>query len=183
MKAYSIKIQYPEDLQKMEIVLSMERSNEVIKKISKLKEITEKDKLLKVDIKQDRNKRSLDANAYCWIISQKIARKIGNTKEFVYRAAIRQVGDFQILPIKNEAFEKWKQIWENNGLGWQCQNIGKSKLEGYTNTINYFGSSTYDSKQMSLLLEELVFQAKELNIDTMTPEEQEILINKWEEKH
>lgn len=183
MKADSIKLQYTEDLQKMEIVLSMDRNNETIQKVSKLKKITEKDKLLKVDIKQYRNKRSLDANAYCWIISQKIAEKIGNTKEFVYRAAIRQVGEFEILPIKDEALKKWIQIWENNGLGWQCENIGESKLEGYTNTINYFGSSTYDSKQMSLLLEELVFQAKELDIDTMTPEEQKVLINKWEQKY
>lgn len=179
MKANSIKIQYPEDLNKMEIVLSMNKSKETIQKVSKLKEITEKGKELKVDIKQYRKKRSLDANAYCWIISQKIAEKIANTKEYVYKRAIRDVGDFEILPIKNEVVDKWIRNWEMKGIGWQSEVLEKSKLEGYTNTINYYGSSTYDTKEMSLLLEEIIYQAKELDIDTMTPDERKELIKRW----
>ena len=180
MKANSIKIQYPEDLNKMEIVLSMPRSTETIQKVSKLREITEKDKLLNVDIKQDRKKRSLDANAYCWILSQKIAEKIGNTKEYVYKQAIRQVGQFETLPIRNDALDRWMKNWESKGLGWQSIDIGDSKLEGYTNTMNYFGSSTYNTEEMSLLLEEIVFQAKELDIDTITENEKLELMSKWE---
>ena len=55
-----------------------------------------------------------------------------------------------------------------------------SKLEGYTNTINYFGSSVYNTKEMSLLLEEIVTQAKELGIDTMTENEKKALLESWE---
>ena len=64
-------------------------------------------------------------------------------------------------------------------MGWQSEILEKSKLEGYTNTINYFGSSTYDTKQMSVLLEEIVTQAKELGIETMTDREKEKLIASW----
>ena len=113
MKAESIKIQYPEDLNKMEIVLLMNRNQATIQKVAKLKEITEKDKLLQVKIKQYRQKRSLDANAYCWILAQKIAEVIGNTKEFVYKRAIRQVGQFEIVPIKDDAVERWIKNWES----------------------------------------------------------------------
>ncbi len=180
MKASHIKIQYPEDTSKMEIVLLTPKSNQTIQKIADLKEVTSKGKLLDVEIKQHRKKRSLDANGYCWILADEIAKKIGNTKEFVYREAIKQVGDFEILPIKNEVVDKWIRNWESKGLGWQSEVLDKSKLEGYTNTINYFGSSTYDTKQMSVLLEEIVFQAKELGIETITPREKEELIRKWE---
>lgn len=180
MKASHIKIQYPEDTSKMEIVLLTPKSNQTIQKIADLKEVTSKGKLLDVEIKQHRKKRSLDANGYCWILADEIAKKIGNTKEFVYREAIKQVGDFEILPIKDEVVDKWIRNWESKGLGWQSEVLDKSKLEGYTNTINYFGSSTYDTKQMSVLLEEIVFQAKELGIETITPREKEELIKKWE---
>lgn len=74
-----------------------------------------------------------------------------------------------------------KKNWESKGIGWQSIVIGgESKLEGYTNTINYFGSSVYDTKEMSLLLEELVYQAKELGIDTMTDTEKRELLKMWE---
>lgn len=180
MKAKDIKLLY--GMEDMEIHLTVEKNKETIQKISKLKEITEKGKLLKVDIKQYREKRSLNANSYCWILSQKIAEKITNTKEYVYKRAIRDVGDFEILPIKNEVVDKWIRNWESKGIGWQSEVLEKSKLEGYTNTINYYGSSTYNTKEMSLLLEEIVYQAKELDIDTMTPDERKELIERWENR-
>jgi hypothetical protein len=179
MKASSIKIQYPEDFNSMEIVLTTPKSQQTIQEVIKLKEIIEKGKLLSVDIKQYRKRRSLDANAYCFVLCQKIAEVVGSTKEYVYKQAIKQVGQFEIVPIKDEAVEKWIQAWESRGLGWQTEIMGDSKIEGYTNTINYYGSSVYDTKEMSLLLEEIVSQAKELGIDTMTDREKLALLEKW----
>lgn len=180
MIANSIKIQYPEDFNSMEIVLTTTKSKQTIQEIAELKEIIEKGKLLNVDIKQYRKKRSLDANSYCFVLCQKIAEAIGNTKEYVYKQAIRHVGQFEIVPIKDEAVERWIEAWESKGLGWQSEIMRDSKLEGYTNTINYFGSSVYNTKEMSLLLEEIVTQAKELGIDTMTESEKKVLLESWE---
>lgn len=166
----------------MEIVLTVDKTQQNIVEIAKLKEITEKGKLLKVDIKQYRKRRSLDANAYCFVLCQKIAEVIGNTKEYVYKEMIVRVGQFEIIPIRDDALEKWIEVWESRGIGWQSLIMGDSKLDGYTNTINYYGSSVYDTKQMSLLLEEIVYQAKELGIDTMTDREKEELIKRWENR-
>lgn len=166
----------------IEIRIKVADNQQNIKKLSDALEIIDKGKLLDINIKQHREKRSLDANSYCWIICQKIAEKINNTKEFVYKRAIKQVGDFEIVPIKDEVVDKWVMNWESKGLGWQSEVLEKSKLEGYTNTINYYGSSTYDTKEMSLLLEEIVYQAKELDIDTMTPAERKELLEKWENR-
>ena len=143
------------------------------------KGIIAQNKLLDITIKKHRNKRSLDANAYCFVLCQKIAEKVGNTKEYVYRQAIKNVGQFEIVPIRNDALEKWINAWNSKGLGWISEVFSESKIEGYTNTINYYGSSVYDSKEMALLINEIVEQAKELDIDTLTESEKQSLIENW----
>lgn len=183
MKANNIEIHPPSDLDTIEFTLTVKRNHQNLQKLNKANEIVAKDKLLEVGIKQYRQRRSLNANSYCFILCDKIANKIGNTKEFVYKKAIRQVGQFEILPIRDDALSRWKEAWESKGLGWQSEIMRDSKIEGYTNTINYFGSSVYDTKQMSLLLEEIVYQAKELGIETMTEEEKQSLMERWEENN
>lgn len=182
MKAEAIKIQYPEDTKMMEIVLTTPKCNETLKEVARLKEIIVKGKELQVDIKQYRAKRSLDANAYCFVLCQKIAEVIKNTKEFVYKTAIREVGQFEIVPIKNEAVERWIESWNSKGLGWFAEVLEDSKLEGYKKVISYYGSSVYNAKEMNILLEEIIRNAKELDIETMTPKEIESMLSEWGKK-
>lgn len=93
---------------------------------------------LNVGLKKYRKKRSLDANAYMWTIAEKIAEKLGITKIEVYRDAIKEVGQCEVLPIKDEAVGTFISAWEHNGQGWLCEIIGKSKLKGYTNITAYY---------------------------------------------
>lgn len=137
------------------------------------------DKDKQYEIKPYKKRRSNDANSYCWVLCKKIADVIGNTKEFVYREHIRAVGTFEILPVKNEAVERFIDTWESKGYGWLCEVFNKSKIDGYTNIIAYYGSSTYDNKEMSILIDDIIYQAKLLNIETLTPEEIENLKNSW----
>ena len=116
-------------------------------------------------------KLGLNANNYMWQLIQKIADKIGSTKEEVYLEAIRDKGQFEIVPVKNEAVEQFIKCWSKNGLGNVCEIKGESKINGYTNIICYFGSSTYDTKQFSYLCDYIVEQAKELEIETLTTNE------------
>lgn len=179
MQTKDLQSMITEDNQIM-LLIKVSKSNE--HKINKLKDKLNEGKTLTIDIKEYKKKRSLDANAYCFVLCQKIAEVIGNTKEYVYKQAIKQVGQFEIVPIKDEALDRWIKNWESKGLGWQSVVMGESKLDGYTNTINYFGSSVYNTKEMSLLLEELVYEAQELGIDTMTETEQKELLALWENK-
>lgn len=172
MKAKAINILPADNIQKLEFTLTVDRNFQNIQKLNDLAQVIAKGKELTVDIKQYRKRRSLDANSYAWILADKIAKVIGNTKEFVYQEAIKAVGTFEIVPIKDEAVERWQRNWESKGVGWQSETIGDSKIKGYTNTVNYFGSSTYNTKEFSKLLEEIIFQAKEMGIETMTPKEQ-----------
>ena len=175
----AIRFQFPENNKDLEMVITIDRHKGNLDKIAEYKGIIAQNKLLDITIKKHRNKRSLDANAYCFVLCQKIAEKVGNTKEYVYRQAIKNVGQFEIVPIRNDALEKWMNAWNSKGLGWISEVFSESKIEGYTNTINYYGSSVYDSKEMALLINEIVEQAKELDIDTLTESEKQSLIDNW----
>lgn len=142
------------------------------------------DKKYSAELKQDKNKRSLDANAYFWVMCGKLASKLGMAKEAVYRELIKGVGDnFEIVPIKDEAVDKWISNWQSKGIGWVCDTLGESKLNGYTNIITYYGSSTYDTKQMSQLINLLVQECKDQDIETMTPAELSLLLGGWDEQN
>ena len=58
--------------------------------------------------------------------------------------------------------------------------MGKSKLGGYRNLRAYYGSSTYDTRQMSVLIDNLVQDCKALDIETMTPDKLALLKEGWQ---
>lgn len=131
-----------------------------------------------VEAKKHRNKRSLDANAYCWVLCDKIAKKIGNTtKEDIYKEAISYVGVFEPMIAQEKSFEKFKQIWEKQGLGYLVKEV--SRKDKCVKVLCYYGSSSYDSKEMSILIEFLINAAKEQGIETMPEAELKSLLEEW----
>ena len=133
------------------------------------------DKDISVEIKPYREKRSLDANGYCWTLIDKIAAKMHLDKAEVYREAIKAIGgNSEIVCIMDKAVESLRRGWEMHGLGWQTDTM-PSKIKGCTNVILYYGSSTYDTRQMTILIDHLVQGAKALGIETLTPAELEAL--------
>ena len=139
-----------------------------------------KDRLYDLEVKEHRKKRSLDANAYAWVLINKLADVMRIPPTEVYRQAIQDIsGNSEILPIKEGAVEQFKQAWQHNGLGWMCRDMGKSKLPGYRNLMVYYGSSVYNSKQMSDLIDHLVQDCKALDIETLPPEKLSLLMEEW----
>lgn len=139
-----------------------------------------KDRLYDLEVKEHRKKRSLDANAYAWVLINKLADVMRIPPSEVYRQAIQDIsGNSEIIPIKNEAVDQFKQAWQHNGIGWMCRDMGKSKLSGYRNLMVYYGSSVYNSKQMSDLIDHLVQDCKALDIETMPPEKLSLIMEEW----
>ena len=133
-------------------------------------------------IKLYKKKRSLDANAYAWVLMDKLAEKTGISKEKIYRAVIKDIGgNNAVVCVKNEAVERLREGWERNGLGW-VTDIFDSKLEGCKNVILYYGSSTYDSSQMARLIDLIVQECEIQNIETRPSEEINAMIQEYE-KH
>lgn len=135
---------------------------------------------LQIKISKYREKRSLDANAYFWVLADKLAEKLNVTKENVYRSYIKEIGgNNEIVCVQDKAVEKLCQGWQQNGIGWQTDKM-PSKIKGCTNVILYYGSSTYDTAQMSRLINLIVEDCKEQGIETRTPKEITEMLNLWE---
>lgn len=146
-----------------------------------IEQLKNEDKL-DIDIKKYRKKRSLDANAYCWVLCDKIAKELSKdgaitTKEEIYRDAIKNIGTFESMIVEEKAFENFKRIWEKQGLGFLIQEV--TRKDKCVKVHCYYGSSTYDTKEMSLLIELLVEEAKQLNIEVKTEQEIESLLKTW----
>lgn len=138
---------------------------------------------LSVEIKKWRKKRSLDANSYCWVLCDRIAKELSKesiiTKEQIYKDAISQVGTFEPMIIEEKAYDNFKRIWEKQGLGFIVQEV--TRKDKCIKVHCYYGSSTYDTKEMSLLIEIIVDLAKSLDIETKPKEEIESLLRSWNE--
>ena len=141
-----------------------------------------KGKPIRVEIKKYSKQRSLDANNFCWALCTEIgnALKPPLPKEDVYRRAIRQVGEYEPLPIKEEAVETFQNRWAKGGVGWFAEIIDNSKLPGYKLVFAYYGSSTYDTKAMSRLIDYLVDEMEQMGLSIpLGKEEQERLLDAW----
>lgn len=136
--------------------------------------------LYDLEVKEHRNKRSLDSNAYAWVLIGKLADAMRITPLDVYQQAIQNIGgNYEVIPIKVEAADHFKKVWEAKGLGWPCVDMGMSKIPGYRNLRAYYGSSTYDTRQMSQLIDNLVQDCKSLDIETLSPEKLSLLMEGW----
>ena len=138
-------------------------------------------KEMEVIIRPKRKKRSLDANAYMWVLCDKIAQKINSTKSEVYRKFVHEVGVFDYVAVVDEAVDKFVENWSSKGDGWIAE-PEESSLDGCKKVCVYYGSSTYDTKEMARLIDEVVTQCKAMDIETMTPNELEELKQKWGQK-
>ena len=138
---------------------------------------------LDIELNKHREKRTLNANAYCWVLCDKIAKKLTVpdavvTKEDVYKDAIFNIGTFQPMIVEEKAYDNLKRIWEKQGLGFLIQEV--SRKDKCIRINCYYGSSTYNTKEMSLLIELLVQQAKEQGIETKTQAEIDSLLRSWD---
>ena len=140
-----------------------------------------KDKAVSIEIKKAANRRSKDANAFAWVIIDKIAEKTRIPKTDIYRHAIKEIGGVsETVCVQDKAVERLCGGWQKNGIGWQTDTM-PSKINGCTNVILYYGSSTYDTAQMSRLIDLLIQEAEQQGIPTLRDEAVELL-GKWEKK-
>lgn len=138
------------------------------------------DKLMKletarVEVVKASKRRSLDANAYLWVLLQKIAESVKSDKWSVYLQMLQRYGVFTHVIVKPNAAEAMKREWRT------CIELGEVNVNGQTGIQLqcYFGSHTYDTKQMSVLIDGVVSEAKELGIETLTPRELAQMKAEW----
>ena len=124
-------------------------------------------------IEKRKKKRSLDSNAYGWLLIGKIADVLRASKEDVYLNMLKQYGQSTVVSIASEIDIK--------GFIKYYEDFGKGEVKGkeFTHYKVYKGSSEFDSKEMAILIDGIVSEAKELDIETETPEEIERMKSMW----
>lgn len=139
-----------------------------------------KDKELEIEIKPYRAKRSRNANAYLWELIGRLSEAMNLPSEEIYRMAIKAVGVYRDFPPLPQAeANTLKTAWKNLGLGWFSEQLDFDENGNDIIVRCYYGSSVYNTKQMSRLIDHIVSDCNALGIETKTPEELARLKEEW----
>lgn len=121
-------------------------------------------------------KRSLDSNAYAWVLMQKIAEVTHTDRWSVYLEMLKRYsGAFTFVVCQEQAVGRMKELY-------------RAAIEHSRVTINgktgvqlqvFYGSSTFNTKEMSVFIDGIVYEAKSLGISTLTPRELNLMKGAW----
>lgn len=130
-----------------------------------------------------RKGRSLDANAYFWVLVNRLADKLKIEPEGIYRAYIPDIGGgYEVVPVREDRIDAWEKVWCSGHIGRMIEDMGPCRnIKGYHIVRSYLSSSDYDTAQMSQLIVLVVADCKENGIETMTPRELDALVSRWGE--
>ena len=131
---------------------------------------------LQIKATKHRERRSLDANAYAWVLMQKIAEATDTDKWSVYLRCLQDYSRaFSHVIVKPEAVDRMKELYRT------CIDLGEITVNGRTGhqLQVYYGSSCFDTKEMSVFIDGIVRECKDLKIETLPPEELERMKKGW----
>lgn len=155
---------------KPKIVIQLHSQYDLLsEEFNKLQSLEEID----IELKEHREKRSLNSNSYAWVLITKIADVLRANKEEIYLEMLKRYGQSEIVSVLSSidvaGYFKYYDV------------AGTSTLNSkeFTHYKVYKGSSEYDTREMSIFIDGIVSEAKQLNIETLTPKELENLKNSW----
>lgn len=139
------------------------------------------DRRLQIKAGPFRRKRSLDSNAYAWLLISKIADILHTTKEEIYGQMLQRYGQPQVDEMGQAVLITVLSKVDVGKYGIYAKKIDSGILNGkeFTSYMVLRGSSTYDTKEMSIFVDGVVSDAEELGIDTVPRVELEKMKAKW----
>ena len=135
------------------------------------------------EIKKFRKKRSKNANDLLWELCTQISlrlawSKLYISKEEVYRKHIKQAGVCDFVAVPENAVESLMAGWSKNGTGWFAEVVdfipGK-EIQGCKKVCLYYGSSSYDTAEMSRLIGSVIQEAQDMGIEIMSESDRALL--------
>lgn len=134
---------------------------------------------IEIEIKEHKEKRSLSANSYAWVLINLLAEKLNIPAVEVYREYVKDLNVCKQMTLPKEEYSTLKTAWNMLGLGWLVEQLDiTSKDEIIANF--YYGSSTYNSKQMARLIDNIIQDCKENGIEILPPEELKRMCEQWQ---
>ena len=130
---------------------------------------------LDIIAKKQRKHRSLNANALLWSCLGKIAGVLKTDKWSVYLQMLKDYGEYTYVCVKPQAVEMLKRQWR------ECEELGPIMVNGTpaVQMLCYYGSSTYDSKQFSRLLDGVISEMAGMGLETPSQEELRRVAEEW----
>lgn len=171
MKAKSLTITYDSQ---GKVILTISLAERI--KTDKLNKLADSGKMLNVEVKQFREKRSVTANGYMWKLCNELAKPLRSTKEEVYHESVRKVGLYEDREVDVDTIKLLAEVWSSKGEGWQIELSTEPIKDGKKWIRLYRGSSVYNTKQFSRLLEYIIDECKEQDIEVRPQEEIDRLI-------
>jgi len=161
-----------------QVALLINLPNEYQTQVNELNKMIISNELKTIVIKKFKKKRSISVNAYMWVLINKMAIKLKSTDEEIYIEMLKKYGTRDYVAALETAEPILKRVYKIvEPIKDSTINDVKSKTYRLIR-----GSSTYDVEEMKILVDGVVFEAKELEIETMTPNEINQLIEKWGEQ-
>ena len=130
---------------------------------------------LSVEIKQYKEKRSLNANNYAWKLITEIANVLRASKEEIYLCMLRRYGQSELISVLSHIpIEHYVRYFEE---------AGESTLNGklFKHYRVYKGSSEFDSREMAIFIDGIISEAKSIGIQTETPNQIAEMKARWGE--
>ena len=129
------------------------------------------------EIERKRKKRSTDANALCWKLCTEIANVLRTDKESIYVDMLKQYGQSDIISVLS--------VVDIKGYFKYYEEFGKGTVNGkeFTHYKVYKGSSEYDTREMSILIDGIIDEAKALDIEVISEREKSLLLQEWGQKN
>ena len=127
--------------------------------------LMDQDKGKVYEIKEHRKRRSLNANNFCWLIIGRIADAMRTSKDDVYLLMLKRYGQSNMVSVVSSIdVSRFFKYYEE---------AGRTRLQGkdFTHYRVFVGSSEYDSREMAVLIDGIVDEAKALGIETLPPDE------------
>lgn len=143
--------------------------------ISEVERIKDCEKLSIKAVKH-RQKRSLDANGLLWMCLGKLAEAFNTDKWSIYLQMLKRYGQYTYICVKPSVVDAVKQQWR------ECEEIGEIDINGRkaVQMLCYFGSSTYNTQEFSVLLDGVISEMKEARLETPTSEDMRRSLEEWE---
>ncbi|MBQ8766588.1 MAG: hypothetical protein IJZ16_07270 [Clostridia bacterium] len=153
------------------LTLELNERNNATKMYDKLNQV---DKLA-IEIDKYKEKRSNEANAYCWVLCGKIADCVGASKDEIYLEMLKRYGQTFVSKIQNqkvELFKRSEKYWEEH------ESLEAEEKAQYFRV--WVGSSNYNTEEMSIFINGIISEAEELDIDVRTPDQIAEMMSLWE---
>lgn len=131
-----------------------------------------------------RPKRSSEANRYFWYLCNEIAEKLTGekvkyTKDDVYQKFIKEFGVYDEEELDPEIAKIQRKKWAERGTGWVTEQVDYTADGNGVVVRFYYGSSTYNTKQMSRLIDSATQDCEAMGIKIKTQEELKRILFSW----